>query len=262
MNDAGAAIERTEAIVLRVAPFSETSHVVTWLTPSRGKITTLVKGAQRPKSAFLGQYDLFYTCELLFYERDHGGLHIARECAPLKVREGFRTAWAATAVASYACDLVQGADLGGASARDLYGFLEEMLDWLPTAVVRPAAVFWFETQLLRIDGVQPRFDRCGRCGARHRDGAAASLAPNHDLLLCLPCAETDARAGSAVPVKADAMAILRAWSVALHPPDIRNTILTREQTLAFARLFGMLLGTLLGVKTVNRSFALDAMVPG
>ena len=31
-------IERTEAIVLRVAPYSRTSHVVTWLTPEPGRL--------------------------------------------------------------------------------------------------------------------------------------------------------------------------------------------------------------------------------
>ena len=51
---------KSEAICLDIRPWSRTSHVVEWLTP-HGKIRTLVKGAVRPKSAFLGQYDLNYT---------------------------------------------------------------------------------------------------------------------------------------------------------------------------------------------------------
>jgi phosphoesterase RecJ-like protein len=57
---------KTLGIVLSIRPWSQTSHVVTWLTLN-GVITTLVKGALRPKSAFIGQYDLFYTCELVYY---------------------------------------------------------------------------------------------------------------------------------------------------------------------------------------------------
>ena len=48
---------KTEAICLDIRPWSRTSHVVSWLTPM-GKVSTVVKGAVRAKSQFLGQYDL------------------------------------------------------------------------------------------------------------------------------------------------------------------------------------------------------------
>ena len=54
-------IIKTQGIVLSIHPWSQTSHVVTWLTPDHGPVTTLVKGAVRTKSAFLGQYDLSAT---------------------------------------------------------------------------------------------------------------------------------------------------------------------------------------------------------
>ena len=40
-------IIKTEGIVLAIRPWSQTSHVVTWLTPDHGPVTTLVKGAVR-----------------------------------------------------------------------------------------------------------------------------------------------------------------------------------------------------------------------
>ena len=43
-------IARTEGLVLRIMPFSRTSQVVAWFTPDCGRMATLVKGAQRPKS--------------------------------------------------------------------------------------------------------------------------------------------------------------------------------------------------------------------
>ncbi len=83
-------IARARAIVLRVFPYSNTSRVVSWLTADHGRVATLIKGSQRPKSLFLGQYDLFYTCELLFYRHERDGLHIARECTPLTRRDRLR----------------------------------------------------------------------------------------------------------------------------------------------------------------------------
>ena len=77
---------KSEAICLSVRPWSQTSHVVAWLTPC-GKVGTVVKGAVRPKSFFLGQYDLNYTCEILYYGRARGDLHALRDCVPLSRRE-------------------------------------------------------------------------------------------------------------------------------------------------------------------------------
>ena len=82
---------KTKGIVLDIHPWSRTSHVTTWLTPDHGPVTTLVKGAVRPKSSFLGQYDLFYTCELVYYARAKSELHAIREVSPLDLPRYKRT---------------------------------------------------------------------------------------------------------------------------------------------------------------------------
>ena len=107
-------IIKTQGIVLTVHPWSRTSHIVTWLTPDHGPVTTLVKGAVRPKSAFLGQYDLFYTCDILYYARATADLHALREVTPRTFRENLRGRWRETALAGYAAGLMK--DLAPASA--------------------------------------------------------------------------------------------------------------------------------------------------
>jgi len=52
------AIEKTDAIVIRVVEFSESSCVVTLFTRDFGKIAAMAKGARRPKSAFESAIDL------------------------------------------------------------------------------------------------------------------------------------------------------------------------------------------------------------
>ena len=84
-------IIKTTGTVLAIHPWSRTSHVVAWLTPDHGVVSTLVKGAVRAKSAFLGQYDLFYTCDLLYYARASGDLHALREVTPRAMRVMRRT---------------------------------------------------------------------------------------------------------------------------------------------------------------------------
>ena len=67
-------IVKTNAIPLTITPFGNTSHIVQWLTRENGKISTIIKGAQRPKSGFWGQYDFFDTTELLFYAKNRDGV--------------------------------------------------------------------------------------------------------------------------------------------------------------------------------------------
>ncbi len=148
-------IIKTEGTVLRIRPWSRTSHVVTWLTPDRGPVATLVKGAVRPKSFALGQYDLFYTCELLYYARASGGeLHALREVRPLATRDHLRGDWRATTLAAYACDLV--ADLAPASAEAAawHDFLAGFLDGAGAGAARLVAL---EAGVLRLAGLMPDF---------------------------------------------------------------------------------------------------------
>ena len=91
---------KTEAICLDIRPWSRTSHVVSWLTPN-GKVTTVVKGAVRPKSLFLGQYDLNYECEILYYARAKGELHALRECVPIGRHDELRGDYRKLALAGY-----------------------------------------------------------------------------------------------------------------------------------------------------------------
>ena len=91
---------RAEAICLAIRPWSRTSHVVSWLTAS-GRVATLVKGAVRPKSQFLGQYDVNYTCEILYYARARGELHALRECSATDRRDRLRGDYRALALADY-----------------------------------------------------------------------------------------------------------------------------------------------------------------
>lgn len=125
-------IVKTRGIVLSIAPWSRTSHIVTWLTP-QGVVTTPVKGATRPKSFFLGQYDFFYTCELLHYRSSRGDMHAIREVSALKMRESLRGRWRETALAGYVAELVRRLAPSGADAAGWFDWLDSFLDRIAAA---------------------------------------------------------------------------------------------------------------------------------
>ena len=147
---------KTRGIVLAIRPWSQTSHVVSWLTPDAGVVSTVVKGAMRPKSAFLGQYDLFYECELVYYTRERGDAHAIREVSPLKMRDGLRGRWRETSLAGYAAGLAQRLAPASGESSGWYELLDGLYDRLcQGAPELDAELLSLELGALRLAGLAP-----------------------------------------------------------------------------------------------------------
>ncbi len=149
---------KSEAVCLRIVPWSRTSHVVSWLTPS-GKVATVVKGAARPKSAFLGQYDLNYTCEIVYYARARGELHALRECAPLETRDALRGSYRALVLADHFRALAEELSPAGPEAGDWLSLLSSALDGLASGRDDLlSAMLEFEIAALNLAGLSPELE--------------------------------------------------------------------------------------------------------
>jgi DNA repair protein RecO len=147
---------KTLGIPLIIRPWSRTSHVVTWLTLN-GIITTPVKGALRPKSAFIGQYDLFYTCELVYYMHSSSGMHAIREVSPVAMREYLRSSWRAVSLAGYAADIVRDLTPHGNEAKKWFDFFSSFLDSLEGCENLLAELINLDMSILRLSGLEPDF---------------------------------------------------------------------------------------------------------
>lgn len=251
-------ILKTNAIVSRWAPVSETSRIVTWITRDHGRIATMIKGSQRPKSAFLGQYDLFYTCEILYYPREHGGLHIARECCPLKTRDRFRTDWKAAAAASYISDLVTRVSEQDAPRPELFDLLESALDDLIAEGAGPAFLAWFELRLLNALGLAPRLQRCIECSNELRPQARqVRFAYARGGILCPDCARGETK--DTAPIGPDVLATLTAWQRATTSRAARSTQSTARQMEDVQNLLGLFLSYHLEIPLKSREVAMDLL---
>src|SRR5512140_207827 len=100
-------IQTTEGLVLRTRPLTETSLIVCWLTPDCGRISTVAKGARRPKSPFRGRLDLFYEAEFSFRRSRRSELHTLNEVVLRDTHAGLRQDLAYLQQASYCAALVE-----------------------------------------------------------------------------------------------------------------------------------------------------------
>ena len=147
---------RTRAVCIGIRPWSRTSHVVGWLTPS-GKVMTVVKGAVRPKSFFLGQYDLNYTCDIVYYARARGELHALRESSPVDMREYLRGDWRRLAFADYVRELAAEHAPSGNGAAEWYELAVRTLDAAKGNVPLVQQFVAFELEALALAGLRPDF---------------------------------------------------------------------------------------------------------
>ncbi len=151
-------ILKTNAIPLYFTNVSNTSRIVTWLTAHYGKLSTIIKGDLRKNSLFRGQYDLFSTSELVFYDRTEKGIHIAKECSMLHPRPVFRTDWKACAAAGYISALFAKTTLRHGHEPGRFAFFEEMLSHAETYGHCAPFLVWFDLQFAEFMGQEIRLE--------------------------------------------------------------------------------------------------------
>lgn len=254
-------IIKTIAIPLQISPFTESSQIVTWLTQDHGKISTLIKGAKRPKSFFLGQYDHFYTCELVFLNRGDQHLSLANECYPLKLRPELRTAWRSAAIASYFISITDHANPFHAIHPTIFQLLDSSLDSLIKQKPTLTSIFHFELKLLEDLGFSPRLQHCLSCQKSLVPSPELSyFSPQDGGLVCQNCANQNQ--GYALRISADILAILGSWQRAMDVQTIRNIRCSERQLSTINSLLHSFLGYHLESELASRTIALEIFCRG
>jgi len=252
------AIEKERAILLRAAPFSETSSVLWWFGRKGGRLATIAKGAHRPRSPFLGQFDLFYTCEILFYARPREQLHILKECSPLDTRPGLRGNWRATAAASYFAALFQRVCPPEAPHPELFDLLDSVLDFLPRSPQPLAGPLIAELKLLQALGISPALDACLACKRPIRaDEMPCVFSRERGGLLCGACA--GAADGGAAVLARDVLGVLRFWQAAADARAAAACRCAPAQLAKIASILDLFIQYHVEVKTPARAVALSIL---
>ena len=148
-------IESATGIILRTRPLTETSLIVNWLTAEHGRISTVAKGARRPKSTFAGKLDLFYEAEFTYTRSKRSELHTLRELSLKETHAPLRQEMGWLQQASYATALVEQTTERETPLPGVHALLHGLLDYLPKQPPQPRTVYAFELKLLEELGLHP-----------------------------------------------------------------------------------------------------------
>ena len=157
--------EKTLAIIIRLADFSESSRVVTMFTRDFGKVAAIAKGAKRLRSPFEAALDLLGVCEVVILRKSSGGLDIVTEA---KLRQRFtpiRRQLGHLYAGYYLAELVDATCEPYDAHPLLYDEANTCLERLATPADLAGIISRFELTLLREIGQLPIFDACASCAS-------------------------------------------------------------------------------------------------
>ncbi|MEI6890993.1 MAG: DNA repair protein RecO [Pontiella sp.] len=245
-------IIRTTGIPLAIYPYSSTSHIVHWLTRYHGKISTVLKGALRLNSRFLGEYELFSTSELLYFYKPNSTLYTAKECSLLDKRATFRTDWRAMQTASYLSALFNKTTPEEAPHPEFFQLLEELLDLAEAHGKHPNFMLWAELKFCDAHGHAPNLGNCMLCSATNDLRFCASQGG----VVCTPCSRH--RKLPTLSSSPDTLALLRTWLRASHPQVAVASSLTAKQRTEINAIISTFMLYHFNLNPIQRSSALVA----
>ena len=169
---------RTDAVVLRVLDFAETSQVVHLGTPEHGMVPAIAKGSLRPKGSFQGGVTLGVLGEAELSPRRGAELELLRSFRVTDGLRGLHDDLDRYAAGEYVLGLLRDLMRPALAAPALFlagaTALKAISGSPPSAA--PAWVAVFEARALAACGHRPHLASCLACGGDVARGAAFSPA--------------------------------------------------------------------------------------
>jgi len=183
---------KSDALCLRITPYSNTSLVVGFFTRERGRVGCMAKGARRKGSALQGELDVLHRVELVAIERKRSALHTLGEVSTLDTYRPVRHDLRRLHAALYIVEILREAAPESEPLPQLYDLSVRALGRVAhNQTFNPLTVAIFELRALKALGFAPRLDRCAGCERALPDEQAARWAPILGGAACAECAATD-----------------------------------------------------------------------
>ncbi len=183
-------IEKSEALILRVIPFRDTSKILTAYSAEHGLVSLLAKGVRGPKPRFGAALELFAAVDLVYYQKDSRELQLLSEASLLEAHLGLsgdpaRYAFG-VAVLEFLLKVLAGQEPPGR----LYPLSIRTLEVLETS---PAGALGgvfraFELKAVSFLGHRPELFACVECGRGEPSVAFPAFAPLAGGVVCAGCA--------------------------------------------------------------------------
>ena len=191
----------TCGLVLRETVTRDADKILTVLTPDRGRLSVIARGARRKGSRVAAACQLLAYSEMTLYEKGRWTMLDAADT--IELFDGRRQDLTALSLAAYFAELTEAVSDG--SGGDVLPLLLNALYALsalkkPPQLVKPA----FQFRLMALAGYEPMADGCALCGAPQPENPMLDVV--HGVVHCGKCRE---KGGLSLPLTASGLAALR-----------------------------------------------------
>ena len=194
----------TSGVVLRVTDTKETDRILTVLTPDRGKIPLIARGARSKNSRLAAACQMPAYSELTIYKR--GGWYLLDEASPIELFDGLGRDIELLALAAWFCELTEAVCAEETACPEILSLLLNGLYALCYTEKEPQLVkAAFQFRLMALAGFEPLAEGCAVCGAR--DVRAPMLDIFGGFVTCGGCKSPDSR--MRLPLTEGGLAALR-----------------------------------------------------
>lgn len=191
----------TCGLVLRETVTRDADKILTVLTPDRGRLSVIARGARRKGSRVAAACQLLAYSEMTLYEKGRWTMLDAADT--IELFDGLRQDLTALSLAAYFAELTEAVSDGYGG--DVLPLLLNALYALsalkkPPQLVKPA----FQFRLMALAGYEPMADGCALCGAPQPENPMLDVV--HGVVHCGKCRE---KGGLSLPLTASGLAALR-----------------------------------------------------
>lgn len=184
-------VYRTSGIILRRTDFGEADRLLTVLTPERGKLRLVAKGARKPSSRKSGHVELFcHTQFLVAVGRD---LDIITQAEMIEPFLALRDDLLPTTYAYYVAELADAFIGEGDVSQPLFDLVRDAMGWIDQAAgaadpekALPLVARYYEIHLLGLAGYQPQLYVCNQC-KKPLEPQVNYMSPAEGGVLCPRC---------------------------------------------------------------------------
>ncbi len=181
-----------EAILLRAVDFGESDRIAHLLTPERGRLTVIAKGARRSVKRFPGTLDLFNHLRVHVEQRRRSAMARLEQATLVRPFLALRRRPEGFFLACYLAELLDRlAPEGGprSDTRRLFAYALQALDAIEHGTADVRLRLWLELRALDALGLRPELRCCVRCGREVGDVARVVFHVGEGGVVCGPCSQ-------------------------------------------------------------------------
>jgi DNA repair protein RecO (recombination protein O) len=183
---------KTNAIILKMTPFRESSSILYLLTPEHGLAHGVAKGVRQKRTGTVA-LERGFLVETLLYGRPHRDLHTLGSISVLDYYPSTRTDLFKNVVRDIAFEVLLKTMSCDSSHPEVFSYCLDMcgrMEATPADTCFPVMLWRFFFHFARLMGVAPDLDACSICGSPVQRAIGAFLRLESGGLACPCCMKT------------------------------------------------------------------------